>query len=122
MTNTKAELMEKNLLQVWNERDAGKRQIAIEGIYQNDSTFYEGNSGISGHDAINRKIGETLKTLPGDFVFQILKPASVNNDMGRLNWGVGPVDGPVARTGMDIALFRDGRVQSLYVFLDEMTT
>jgi hypothetical protein len=113
--------MEKNLLQVWNERDATKRQAIIEGIYQKDSTFYEGHSGTSGHDAINRKIGETLNALPRDFAFRILKPVSVNNDLGRLNWGVGPADGPTARTGMDIALFKDGRIQSLYVFLDEMS-
>jgi hypothetical protein len=120
MTDTKAaELLEKNLLQVWNERDATKRRAVIESIYQNDATFFEGHSGTSGYDAINRKIGDTLQALPGDFVFRVRKPAQVNNNMARLYWGVGPADGPGAGTGMDIALFREGRIQALYVFLDE---
>jgi hypothetical protein len=68
MEYTKAEIMKKNLLQVWNVRNAAKRRVVIESIYQKDSTFFEGNGGTSGYEAINRKIGETLEALPADFV------------------------------------------------------
>jgi hypothetical protein len=122
MANTNAEVLEKNLLHVWNERDTVSRRVVIESIYQKDSTFFEAYGGTTGYEAINNKIGETLNALPRDFVFHILKPATVNNDMGRLYWGVGPADGPTAGTGMDIALFKEGRIQSLYVFLDESLT
>jgi hypothetical protein len=35
---------------------------------------------------------------------------------------VGPVGGPDVVTGTDVALFKDGRIQSLYVFLDKSGT
>jgi hypothetical protein len=47
-----------------------------------------------------------------------LKPVIINNGIGRLVWGVGPKGKPPVATGMDIAVFENGKIKSLYVFLD----
>ncbi len=46
------------------------------------------------------------------------RAAVENHNVGRLSWGVGRANGSDVVTGTDIALFKDGRIQALYVFLD----
>jgi hypothetical protein len=117
MSNTLAQLMEKNLQEVWSERDSARRKTAIKNIYAKDCTLFEENEVISGYDAINAKIDSTLEGMPTDFVFRMVNPARVNHNVGRLTWVIGPADGAPVATGMDIALFENGRISSLHVFL-----
>lgn len=118
MNNDLSQLMEKNLQQVWSERNPDLRRSAIEGIYAKDSTFFEEGVKILGYDAINDKVSTTVNAMPPDFVFTRLKPVIINNNLGRLVWGVGPKGLPPVATGMDVAVFENGRIKSLYVFLD----
>jgi hypothetical protein len=91
---------------------------AIEKIYDPAANLYHVGDQVTGFDAINNSVTSTLKQLPPDFVFTKLKPVVINNNIGRLIWGAGPsVEAPVA-TGMDIAHFENGKIKSLYVFLD----
>jgi hypothetical protein len=53
--------------------------------------------------------------------FTSIGAAIGHHGVGRLLWKAGPPNGPVAVTGMDIAHFKDGRIQALYVFLDPAT-
>jgi hypothetical protein len=122
MNHNRVQLMETNLLKVWNERDSRQRRIAIEGIYTQDSTFFEADKSASGYDAINAKIEETLTSIPGDFIFHIINPATENHNVGLLSWGLGPPNGPTAVTGTDIAIFSGYRIQSFYVFLHQKTS
>ncbi len=110
--------MEDNLLTVWGDRDPARRLHALERLYTKDSTFFEANEIIEGYDAINNKVSRTLNDMPPDFVFTKLKPIIINNNIGRLVWGVGPRDMPPVATGMDVAVFENGKIKSLYVFLD----
>ena len=118
MTNEAAQMMEDNLNQVWNERNASTRLKAIERIYTTEANLYHVGDQVTGLDAINDSVTATLKHLPADFVFTKLKPVIINNSIGRLIWGAGPKGQPSAATGMDIAYFENGRIKSLYVFLD----
>jgi hypothetical protein len=47
-----------------------------------------------------------------------MKPVIINNSIGRLIWGAGPAGQPPVATGMDIVHFENGKIRSLYVFLD----
>jgi hypothetical protein len=116
MNNALAQLMEENLKQVWSERDATRRMKAIENIYAKDSALYHVNDITDGHEAINKSVSNTLNSMPEEFVFTKLKPVIINNNIGRLIWGVGPKDNPPLATGMDIATFENGKIKSLYVF------
>jgi hypothetical protein len=118
MSKEAAIMMEDNLNQVWNERDPGSRFKAIENIYTLEANLYHVGDQVTGLDAINNSVTATLKQLPPDFVFTKLKPVIINNSIGRLIWGAGPVGQSPVATGMDIAHFENGKIKSLYVFLD----
>jgi len=118
MTNEAAQMMEDNMNQVWNERNAGTRLKAIEKIYTDEANLYHVEDQVTGPDAINNSVTATLQHLPPDFVFTKLKPVIINNSIGRLIWGAGPKGQAPVATGMDIAHFENGRIKSLYVFLD----
>jgi SnoaL-like domain len=118
MSTTLNQLMERNLLEVFGERDSARRKIAINAIYAENCTFFEMNEEIVGRDALNAKVESLLKGAPG-FVFRAVSPVEVNHDVGRLRWHFGPPEAPPAVTGMDIALFQKGRIRSLYTFLEQ---
>jgi len=42
----------------------------------------------------------------------------VNHNLGRAIWAAGPVGKPPVAQGMDIAQIEDGKIKSLYVFLE----
>jgi hypothetical protein len=118
MKNELAQLLEENLKQIWSERDEVRRMKAIENIYAKDYTVFEVNGNVTGYDALNSKVRNILNGIPPDFVFTRLKPIIINNYAGRMVWGLGPKDKPPVATGMDIVFFENGKIKSLYVFLD----
>jgi hypothetical protein len=118
MNNQLNQLMEKNLLEVFGERDSARREIAINAIYTEDCTFFETNVEIAGRNSLNAKVESLLKGVPG-FVFRAAGRAEVNHDVGRLQWHLGPPGAPPVVTGMDIALFQKGRIRSLYTFVEQ---
>ncbi|MNE12456.1 hypothetical protein D3C80_1052550 [compost metagenome] len=110
--------MEENLKKVWSERDASRRLNAIENIYDKDVTLFHVNHKTVGHQAVNNSVSTLLSNTPKDFIFFKMQPVIINNNIGRLIWGIGiNEDTPIA-TGMDIAIFENGKIKSLYVFLD----
>ena len=116
MSETLAGLLEKNSLEVFGERNPALRMSAIESIYTDDCTFFEGDEEITGRAALSAKVDAILQGLPADFSFRAVAPAAVNHNVGRLAWRLGPDAGPPAATGLDVALFKNGRIHSLYVF------
>jgi len=85
MSDTLGHLMEKNLLEVFGQRDSTRRKVAITGIYTADCTFFESEERIVGYDALNAKVERILQDAPG-FVFRAAGPAQVNHDLGCLHW------------------------------------
>ena len=118
MSDTLDDLMEKNLIEVFGQRDFARREAAIAGIYTADCTFFEAEERIAGRDALNAKIERILQEAPG-FVFRATGPAQLNHDLGRLQWHFGPAGAPPVVTGMDVAVFEHGRIRALYTFLDK---
>ena len=118
MNSDLAFLMEENLARVWSQRDASGRMKSIQTIYTLDSSLYHVGHQTTGHEAINESVSNVLANIPTAFTFFKLKPVVINNNIGRLIWGVGPNIDSLVATGMDIAVFEDGKIKSLYVFLD----
>ena len=114
-----SQIMEENLLKVWSERDSSLRLNAIQDIYAENGSLFEFGEETSGFDAINEHVTKLYDSIPPDFVFTQLKPADINGKIGRLVWGVGPRGHDAVQTGMDIAHIENGRIKSLYVFLDK---
>jgi hypothetical protein len=124
MSNPKSEvvdyngLMQANLARVFNERDAGRRIVAIRELYAEDAVLYEPDAFAKGHSAISDAVTTLLAHIPPNFVFTAAGPAIGHHNIGRLRWSSGPPDGPVAVGGMDVAHFEKGRIHSIYVFLE----
>jgi SnoaL-like domain len=112
-------LMRANLASVFNERDAGARIRAIGELYAEGAVLYEPpDTAAEGHAAISEAVTRLLASLPPDFAFTASGPALGHHGIGRLLWQAGPPNGPVAINGMDVAHFQDGRIHSLYVFIE----
>jgi hypothetical protein len=65
MSDTLGPLMERNLLEVFGQRDSVRRAVVIAEIYAADCTFHEADERIVGRDALNAKIGDILKDAAG---------------------------------------------------------
>jgi hypothetical protein len=113
---TLGQLMERNVLEVLGKRESGRRKSVIDELYTEDCTFFEADDHIIGRDALNAKVGHILEEAPG-FVFRLAGQAEVNHDHGRLRWHFGPNRAAPVVTGMDVAVFKQGRIGSLYAFL-----
>lgn len=118
MSNTLGQLMERNVLEVFGERDSKRRKSVINELYTENCTFFEPDEQINGRDAINAKVDQVLEGTPG-FVFRLAGPAEINHDLGRLRWHFGPAGAAPVVTGMDVAVFEQGRIRALYTFLDK---
>lgn len=119
MSDKVADLMLRNLQEVFNERDEAHRLNAVKSLYAREAEFFEGDERIKGHDAISAKVGVLQASFPPSFTFSPTSAPARNHDLGRLTWRLGPAGAPPVATGMDVAIFKNGRIQSLYVFLGE---
>ena len=120
MSDKVADLMLRNLHEVFNERDAARRLGTVKSIYAKEAEFFEGDEGIKGHDAISAKVGALQASFPPDFTFSPTSAPARNHDVGRMTWRVGTAAAHSLATGMDVALFERGKIRALYVFLDQV--
>jgi hypothetical protein len=120
MDNALGRLMEKNLSQVFGERDSARRKVAISELYTEDCTFSDAKGQSIGRAALNARVGSILEKAPG-LVLRALGPAQVIQDLGRLQWRFGPPGASPVVTGMDIAMFQQGRIRALYTFVDNLS-
>ena len=120
MSDEVADLMLRNVQEVFNERDAARRIAAVKSIYANEAELFQGNERIKGHDAISAKVGALQASFPPDFTFSPTSAPARNHDLGRLTWRVGRSAAPPAASGTDVAVFEGGRIRALYTFLDEV--
>jgi hypothetical protein len=112
------DLMKKNLLGVFNERDAAKRRSLIAKLWDANATFIDPEGRWVGHQAIDDAAQQVQRKFP-DFAFSALTDPDVNSGVGRLPWGFGPPGEPRKLTGIDVMVASDdGRIAALYTFLD----
>jgi hypothetical protein len=115
-------LMQANAARVFSERDPTRRLSAIRELYNAEAVLFEPEGVFKGEAAISGAVTALLSKLPPTFVFTATGAAIGHHDVGRLLWKAAPPNSPAAATGMDVAHFKDGRIQALYVFLDPATT
>jgi SnoaL-like domain len=111
------ELLQRNLLSIFGERDSAARMIELKNIWLPDGIFIDPDGRYVGFDAINRRVDELQARFP-TFDFIELGSVAAMHGVGRLAWGYGPEDNRSAVTGVDIAVTRDGRLLELYAFID----
>ena len=110
-------LLLRNLQEVFGEGDLARRRAAIEELYTEDCTVLLPIGRYVGRAALDRVAGELRASHPS-FVYTPHRPPQAVQDGGRLAWGSGPLGEPPRYTGLDVIVVRDGKIATLYVFLD----
>jgi hypothetical protein len=116
VTETVVELMEANLLEVFNERDARRRSAAIERIYAPDVRWSDDEGIVVGHEALEAKAIALQSQLEG-LVFTKASPVYQTRGLGYLAWEVGPEGGDSVAAGFDVAVVRDDLISELYTVI-----
>lgn len=114
--------MQTNLEKVFSERDAVLRFKNIREIYAEEADLHEPHASAKGHNSINDAVTELLSHIPAEFTFSAVRPALALNHIARLQWRLSRPDGTVVATGTDVAHFEDGKIRTLYVFVDQEGT
>ena len=117
-TTSLGQLMERNVSEVFSERDPGRRRRAIAELYAEDCASYDANGESIGQAAISDQVGRILDESPPGFAFSQVGPAEVIHDLGRLRWQSGPAGAPPVLSGMDVAVCADGKIRALYTFIE----
>jgi hypothetical protein len=115
---TLGQLMERNLSKVFGERDPGRRRRAIAELYAEDCALYDTEGESIGQAAISERVEGILGESPAGFTFSPVGPAEVIHDLGRLRWQTGPAGAPPVMSGMDLAVFANGKIRTLYTFIE----
>ncbi|GAA5163190.1 hypothetical protein GCM10023321_49680 [Pseudonocardia eucalypti] len=119
MTRSPAELMRRNLLEVFDEPDPARRSAVIAETYAEDVVWHEPDRVIHGRKDFERR-AEELRAENPDWTFRPVGPASELDDIGHLGFDYGPAGSPPMASGMDIAHTRDGVIVELYTIITEM--
>ena len=117
-TTTLGPLMERNVSEVFGERDPGRRRQAIAELYADDCALYDADGEATGQAAVSDRVGRILGESPPGFAFSLVGPAEVIHDLGRLRWQTGPAGAPPVASGMDVAVFANGKIRALYTFME----
>jgi hypothetical protein len=111
-------LLRTNLERVFNERDALRRDEAVEEIFIDEPVMFEPDNIVTGRAAISAVAGALLENFGPTFRFVPAGPALGHHGLGLLRWQAGPADGPVVVTGADVVEIVDGRIARLWVMLN----
>jgi hypothetical protein len=112
------QLMERNLSEVFGEREPSRRRAAIAELYADDCAMYDAEGARIGQAAIYERVDGILSESPAGFAFSRVGPAEVIHDLGRLRWQMGPPGAPPVVSGMDVAVFAGGKIRTLYTFVE----
>lgn len=114
---TALELVRRNVTEIFNADDDARRRQLIEAFYHSDAGFYDAEGTATGYDEIERTVRGLHERTTG-LTFSVAIEPTVVEDLARISWALSPPEGLPVTTGMDLALVRDGRISSLYTFLD----
>ncbi|MEJ2863706.1 nuclear transport factor 2 family protein [Actinomycetospora flava] len=110
-------LAQRNLFEVFDERDPEARARAAEEIYSGDIEFHDPEGTVRGREAVAAKAGALLDDAPG-FAFSLIRARQNAGTVSVLDWAFGPDGGDPVVTGTDVVLVADGRIRSLHTLLD----
>lgn len=116
MSDLVTQLMEANLLGVFNERDPEKRAAAIAATYAVEVQWIDDEGVTTGHQALDSKAAELQGKLAG-LHFVKSGPVRQTRGLGFLAWEVHTPDDTAVATGFDVAEISDGRITRLWTVL-----
>lgn len=119
MDNNIVELMDANLLEVFNERDPQLRQAAIERTYSPDVRWEDEDRVVIGRDNLAARAQELIDDQLAGLSFTKSGPVHQTAGMGYLAWNIfAPGDDPAEASplisGFDVALVENGVIARLF--------
>ncbi|MEG3175361.1 nuclear transport factor 2 family protein [Sphingomonas sp. RB3P16] len=120
MPDSIADLLRRNLHEVFGEGDPVRRRAAIAELYTENAVFQAPDGVYSGRDAIDRVAGDVRATHPDYRYAEIAEPATLNGAAGRISWVSGPPGQAPVYAGTDFVVVEDGRIASLFLFFDPL--
>jgi hypothetical protein len=117
MERNLAYLLPENLYRVFNETDLDKRKRAIADIWDEDGIFIDPDGVHQGPEKISAVVTALQRQFPGS-VFKVTSPIQENFGVGRVSWEYGPPGGAALVKGIDVGRMKDGKLVTLYVFMD----
>ena len=116
MTEIVNNLMEANLLGVFNERDAQLRALTIESTYAADVRWTDDEGTSVGREALEAKAIALQSQMQG-LVFTKASPVYQTRRLGYLAWKLGPEGGDPVASGFDVAVVRNDLIAELYTVI-----
>jgi hypothetical protein len=116
VTETVSNLMEANLLGVFNERDAQRRALAIESTYAPDVRWTDDEGVSVGREALEAR-ARALQSQTQGLVFTKASPVYQTTGFGYLAWKLGPDGGDPVASGFDVAVVRNDLISELYTVI-----
>jgi len=106
-------------IELWNERTPERRRDLLAKHFTNDATFIDPLMSGEGRDGIDALISGVHQRFP-DFCFSLIGEPNGFGERLRFSWGLGPegADSPIK--GTDFAVMRDGKIQGVTGFFDQV--
>jgi hypothetical protein len=108
---------------LWNEKVPSRRREMLSQDWTADARYVDPLMSGDGADGVDALISGVQERFP-DFKFKLIgEPNGFGDDLRfqlRFSWGLGPdgADSPIK--GTDFAVLKDGRIQSITGFLDQV--
>ena len=104
---------------LWNERSPNRRRAILSEHWASDARYVDPLMSADGHDGVEALVAGVQQRFP-DFRFKLLGHADGFGDHVRFSWGLGPDGADAPIKGTDFAIVRDGRIESITGFLDQV--
>jgi SnoaL-like domain len=105
-------------LATFNETDTDRRRALIETLYTTQGTYTDPNVDLSGPAQIDGFVAQTQEMFPG-YTFTLGGTVDAHHNQARFQWHSGPAEEPDRYVGFDVIVSDDGRIRSVYGFMDK---
>lgn len=106
-------------LAIWNETDPAARRVKIDAVWTADCSYIDPMAEAHGRDQLDATIGAVQAQFPG-FVFTLGEGVDIHHEQARFTWELGTEGAEAMVVGFDVAVFENGRIRSVYGFLDKI--
>jgi SnoaL-like domain len=106
-------------IELWNERTPSRRRAILSENWASDARYVDPLMSGAGYDGVDALVAGVQQRFP-EFRFKLLGRADGFGDHVRFSWGLGPDGADAPIKGTDFAIVRDGRIESITGFLDQV--
>lgn len=104
-------------LAAFNETEPARRRELLDGLCTPAATYTDPQVDLRGVAEIDGFIAQTQATFPG-FTFRLGSAIDAHHEQARFQWHAGPAEAPAQFVGFDVIVAEDGRIRSVYGFMD----